>query len=308
MAGGLAALLDDVAALAKITAASVDDVAAGSMKASSKSIGVIIDDAAVTPQYVNGISPKRELNIIAKIAKGSLINKFAIIIPVAMLLTFFAPQVLPYLLLIGGTYLSFEGAEKVLEWFAKKKSVENHQISNDGSEKKIVSSATRTDLILSTEIMLIALSNIDADSWVMRLAMLIVVGLIMTALVYGAVAILIKVDDFGLWLATNQNQGVVAFGKALVKGMPKVFNVISVVGTIAMLWVGGHILAKSSYDAGFHPVYEFFHHVTSHFEQFGGAVVWLVDTSMSAVVGLVIGLIIVGVHHIVHKAIHIIKY
>ena len=305
MAVGLAALLDDIAALAKITAASVDDIATGAIKASSKSVGVIIDDAAVTPQYVTGISPKRELNVIWKIAQGSLVNKFLFIIPIAMVLTFFAPFLLPYLLILGGAYLSFEGAEKVIEWVSKREhSPENHQVSDTVSEKSIVRSATRTDLILSTEIMLIALSNINATEWWKQLGMLIVVGLVMTALVYGTVALLIKVDDVGLWMAKKDSPSMVKTGTALVKGMPYVFKVIGVVGTIAMLWVGGHILVKSVSDAGFHPPYDFFHLVTHSIEHLGSVVVWLTDTTMSAVAGVLIGLVIVGITHLAHKTFH----
>ncbi len=206
MSGGLVALLDDIATLAKVTASSIDDVAANAVKASSKAVGVVIDDTAVTPQYVSGLSPERELPIIAKIARGSLINKLFIILPIALLLTWLAPQVLPFLLVVGGAYLCFEGGEKVLEklgWLPGHH--EDHEergaASAEELEKSIVSSATRTDLILSAEIMLVSMANLSNEHGVMRVAVLIAVAFFMTFFVYGLVALLVKADDFGARLA-----------------------------------------------------------------------------------------------------------
>ncbi len=209
MSGGLVALLDDIATLAKVTASSIDDVAANAVKASSKAVGVVIDDTAVTPQYVSGLSPERELPIIAKIARGSLINKLFIILPIALLLTWLAPQVLPFLLVVGGAYLCFEGGEKVLEklgWLPGHH--EDHEergaASAEELEKSIVSSATRTDLILSAEIMLVSMANLSNEHGVMRVAVLIAVAFFMTFFVYGLVALLVKADaSASTWLAAH---------------------------------------------------------------------------------------------------------
>ena len=196
MSGGLVALLDDIATLAKVTASSVDDVAANAVKASSKAVGVVIDDTAVTPQYVAGLSPDRELPIIGKIARGSLINKLFIILPIALLLTWLAPHFLPFLLVVGGAYLCFEGGEKVLEklgWLPGHH--EDHEEGGAASaeelEKSIVSSATRTDLILSAEIMLVSMAGLSNETGVMRVAVLIAVAFFMTFFVYGLVALLV---------------------------------------------------------------------------------------------------------------------
>lgn len=291
MAAGLFALLDDIAVIAKTAAASIDDVAAGAMKASAKSAGVLIDDAAISPQYVQGLTPARELPVIWKIARGSLLNKFLYIIPAAMLLTWLAPWALPILLIIGGSYLCFEGAEKVAEWVGLVKhyghSAETENAAN--SEKKMVSGAVRTDLILSTEIMLISLANIEATGWIQQLATLAVVGLAMTALVYGVVGILVKMDDFGLLLAKRKLGAVKALGSGIVRVMPGVFQALSIVGTVAMLWVGGHILVTSLHEVGVGFFYDFFHSVTAHVAHLGGAAVWTLDTLMSAIGGVIYG-------------------
>jgi len=278
----------------------VDDILSAALKASAKSAGVVIDDAAVTPQYVQGLSPARELPVVGRIALGSLANKFLIIIPIAMLLTAFAPWVLPWLLIVGGAYLCFEGAEKVLEWFGF-----HHADGEEGGrdEKRLVMGAIRTDLILSTEIMLIGLSNVDPDLdfWV-RLAVLAVIALSMTALVYGAVALLVKIDDIGLKMAKSSSADVRHTGMRIVRSMPAVFRVISVVGTIAMLWVGGHLVLANLGEVGWHPPVEFLHVVEHALEPAGPIVVWLGDTLVSAIAGVVVGLVIVGVVLVIGKA------
>lgn len=245
MAGGLAALLDDVAALAKLAAANVDDVAAAAGRASVKAAGVVVDDAAVTPQYVRNIEPKRELPIIKKIAVGSLRNKLVFILPAALLLSQYLPWMLTPLLMLGGTYLCFEGAEKVIEMFSKKEHAEEETpavVQGEDAEKKIISGAVRTDFILSAEIMVIALNEVASESFWARAAILAVVGIGITLLVYGAVGLLVKMDDIGLVMAQRESAGAQKFGLGLVKAMPVVMKVISVVGTFAMLWVGGHII------------------------------------------------------------------
>lgn len=272
----------------------VDDILSAAMRASAKTAGVVIDDAAVTPQYVQGLSPARELPVVWKIALGSIINKYVIIIPIALLLTAFAPWVLPYLLIIGGCFLCFEGAEKVLEWFGV--SHGEHDSDEPRDEKKLVLGAVRTDLILSTEIMLIALSSLDPglSIW-MTLAALLVIGLAMTLVVYGAVALLVKVDDIGLRFMKSPSRAVRRFGVRVVASMPAVFRVISVIGTVAMLWVGGHLVLQNLEETFWAGPYELVHLVTHAIEAAGPVVVWIVETAMSAVFGLALGLMIVGV-------------
>lgn len=271
----------------------VDDILSAAMKASAKAAGVVIDDAAVTPQYVQGLTPARELPVVGKIALGSLVNKFVIIIPIALLLTAFAPWVLPYLLILGGSYLCFEGAEKVLEWFGVQ-----HGHADEGArdERKLVLGAVRTDLILSTEIMLISLASLDKGLGIWStLAILAVIALVMTVAVYGAVALLVKIDDIGLKMAKNPAQRVRHTGTRIVRSMPAVFRFISVLGTVAMLWVGGHLVLINLGEVGLHAPADVLHAVEHALEPLGGVVVWVVDTLISAVAGLVWGLVIVGV-------------
>lgn len=272
----------------------VDDILTAAVKASAKTAGVVIDDAAVTPQYVQGLTPARELPVVLRIARGSLINKFLIIIPLALLLTAFAPWVLPYLLILGGGFLCYEGAEKVLEWFGFHHHAAEETEVRD--EKKLVSGAVRTDLILSTEIMLIALASLDPDLGIwMTLAALAIIGLGMTALVYGAVALLVKIDDIGLNLMGRETARMRAIGAGIVRSMPAVFRVISIVGTVAMLWVGGHLVIANLAETFWHGPYDLLHVVTHAVEGAGAVIVWLADTAVSAVFGFVLGLIIVGI-------------
>ena len=278
----------------------VDDILTAALKASAKTAGVVIDDAAVTPQYVHGLTPARELHVVWRIALGSLFNKFVIIIPLALLLSAFAPWVLPFLLIIGGTYLCFEGAEKVTEWFGV------HHVVDDTEprdEKKLVFGAIRTDLILSTEIMLIALASLDPDFGIwMTLGALVVIGLGMTVLVYGAVALLVKIDDIGLALMKNPARGVRRTGARIVRSMPAVFRIIGIVGTVAMLWVGGHLVIANLAETLWHGPYDVLHAATHAVESAGPVVVWVTDTAMSAVFGLVLGLIIVGIVFVTSRA------
>lgn len=307
MSGGLVALLDDIATLAKVTASSIDDVAANAVKASSKAVGVVIDDTAVTPQYVSGLSPARELPIIGKIARGSLINKLFIILPIALLLTWLAPQVLPFLLIVGGAYLCFEGGEKVLEklgWLPghHEEHDEGGATSSEELEKGIVASATRTDLILSAEIMLVSMAGLGGETGVMRVAVLIGVAFFMTFFVYGLVALLVKADDFGARLARgaldpkdNRPGPVDNVGRTIVRVMPHVFSVIGVVGTVAMLWVGGHLVIANLAEVGvpvFHHILEVAEHAVSGA---GGFVTWLVETLLSGIFGVVLGAVIAWV-------------
>ncbi|PXA67167.1 DUF808 domain-containing protein [Cryobacterium arcticum] len=269
----------------------VDDILTAALKASAKTAGVVIDDAAVTPQYVQGLSPARELYVVWRIALGSLFNKFIIIIPLALLLSAFAPWVLPFLLILGGTYLCFEGAEKVTEWFGLHHAAEETEARDEG---KLIFGAIRTDLILSTEIMLIALASLDPDFGIwMTLGALVVIGLGMTALVYGAVALLVKIDDMGLALMKNPVRRVRRTGARIVRAMPAVFRLIGIIGTVAMLWVGGHLVIANLAETFWHGPYDLLHVVTHAIEAAGPVVVWIADTAMSAVFGLVLGLIVV---------------
>ena len=271
----------------------VDDILAAALKASAKTAGVVIDDAAVTPQYVQGLAPARELPVVGRIALGSLFNKFVIIIPLALLLTAFAPGVLPWLLLLGGTYLCFEGAEKVTEWFGV-----HHEGGSDEAvtEPKLVFGAIRTDLILSTEIMLIALAGLDPDLGLWpTLGALIVIGLVMTAVVYGAVALLVKVDDIGLQMMKNSVRRTRRIGARIVRAMPMVFRVISVIGTVAMLWVGGHLVIANLAETIWHGPYDLLHGIEHALDAAGPVVVWIADTAVSAVAGLVLGMVVVGI-------------
>jgi predicted DNA repair protein MutK len=271
----------------------VDDILTVAIKASAKTAGVVIDDAAVTPQYVQGLSPARELRVVLQIALGSLFNKFIIIIPLALLLSAFAPWVLPWLLIIGGTYLCFEGAEKVTEWFGVHHGTEATEARD---ERKLVFGAIRTDLILSTEIMLISLASIDPDFGIwMTLGALAVIGLGMTILVYGVVALLVKIDDVGLALMKHSVRKVRRTGARIVRAMPAVFRVISVVGTVAMLWVGGHLVIANLAETFWQGPYDLLHTVTHAIEGAGPVIVWVTDTAISAVVGLALGLVIIGI-------------
>ena len=302
MAGGLVALLDDVAALVKLAAASVDDVGAAAARASVKATGVVVDDTAVTPRYVQGLEPERELPIIKRIALGSLRNKLFIILPVIMLLSQFVPWLLTPILMIGGAYLAYEGAEKVWELVSG-----HHDEATDASEvdeDSVVSGAVRTDFILSAEIMVIALNEVDTEPFVSRLVILIVVALLITGLVYGVVGLIVKMDDVGLNLAQRESGTAQKVGRALVKGMPKLLQLLSTVGIVAMLWVGGHILLVGLDELGWHWLYAQVHHLedaVGGVAGLGGLLAWLVNTIASAILGLVVGAIIVAVMHFIPR-------
>ena len=302
MAAGLFGLLDDVAALAKLAAASVDDVGAAAARAGVKSAGVVVDDTAVTPQYVHGVAAKRELPIIRRIAVGSLRNKLLIILPAVLLLSQFLPFLITPLLMVGATYLCFEGAEKL--WGA----LRGHEKAGPGTaagpedEEKVVSGAIRTDFILSTEIMVIALNEVTDEPFLARAAILLVVAIGITLLVYGVVALIVKMDDVGLHLSERSARGVSAFGRGLVKAMPVLLKVLSVVGVAAMLWVGGHILLVGVDELGWHAPYDLVHHleeaVHDAVSTLAGVLAWLVNTAASALLGLLVGGVAVAVWHV----------
>jgi hypothetical protein len=291
------ALFDDVALLARAAAASVDDVGAAAAKAGVKAAGVVVDDTAVTPQYVRGLSADRELPIIRKIALGSLRNKLLVILPAILLLSQFLPWLLTPILMVGGAYLCYEGAEKI--WHRLRPSHDEHATVEEAQpdEATLVRGAVRTDFILSAEIMVISLNEVASEGFWSRAAILVVVGLLITILVYGVVALIVKMDDAGLRLAQTGKKGVAGFGRGLVKGMPKLLSALTVIGTVAMLWVGGHILLVGADELGLHAPYEALHHVEEAVHEatgaLGGVLAWLVDTAASAVVGLLVGALVV---------------
>lgn len=304
MPSGLMALIDDVAGIAKLAAASIDDIGAASGKAAGKATGIVIDDAAVTPKYVTGLSPSRELPIIGKIAVGSIRNKMLLILPVALLLTAFAPWAITPLLMFGGAYLCFEGAEKVMEMFAGHEA-DKAPVSDDPAhlEAATISGAVRTDLILSGEIMTIALADVTDAPLATQAGVLIVVGLAMTVAVYGAVGLLVKLDDIGLHMAERKSKSSRAIGRGLVKAMPGVFSGLSVIGTVAMLWVGGGILMHGSHTLGLawpaEPIEHLAHAAGALAGPLGGAVSWTTTALLSGLLGLLIGgVLAVLVHQI----------
>ena len=303
MSAGLAALLDDVAVLARAAAASVDDVAAGAGRASMKAAGVIVDDAAVTPRYVQGFRPERELPMIKRIAVGSLRNKLLLILPAALLLSELLPWLLTPILMIGGTYLCYEGAEKLWEMVSPHPPHAEATASAQGPEDEdaLVGGAIRTDFILSAEIMVIALDEVAEEPLLSRALILVAVALAITAGVYGAVGLIVKMDDIGLRLAQTREGQAASFGRGLVRGMPVVLSVLSKVGIAAMLWVGGHILLVGLDELGVSVLYDAVHHLEEDVDDALGAVggvgAWLTNTAASAVLGLVVGAIVVAVMH-----------
>ena len=301
MSAGLAALLDDVAVLARAAAASVDDVAAGASRASVKAAGVIVDDAAVTPRYVQGFAPERELPMIRRIAAGSLRNKLLFILPAALALSELLPWLLTPILMLGGTYLCYEGAEKIWEKLDPHHHDAETPVSAQGPEHedKLVGGAIRTDFILSAEIMVISLNEVADEPLLSRAIILLVVALAITAVVYGAVALIVKMDDAGLRLAQRGDGAAASFGRGLVRAMPVVLSVLSTVGIAAMLWVGGHILLVGLDELGLSFLYDAVHHLEEDVEHALGAVgaigAWLTNTAASAVLGLLVGAIVVAV-------------
>lgn len=306
MSAGLAALLDDISVLARAAAASVDDVAAGAGRASVKAAGVIVDDAAVTPRYVQGFTPERELPMIRRIALGSVRNKLLFILPVVLLLSEFVDWLLTPILMIGGAYLCFEGAEKLWEAVGPhrhhaKQATRAHDPAN---EDALVGGAIRTDFILSAEIMVISLNEVTDEPFLARALILVVVAFLITAVVYGAVALIVKMDDVGLRLARDGSGAAASFGTGLVRAMPVVLKVLSTVGIAAMLWVGGHILLVGLKDLGWTWLYDQVHHVEEDVHDalgaLGGVGGWLTNTAASAVLGVLVGAVIVAVVLRVH--------
>jgi len=302
MPSGLIALLDDVATIAKLAAASLDDIGAATAKAGVKAAGVVIDDTAVTPRYVVGLAPQRELPIIGKIALGSLRNKLLILLPVALLLTAFAPWLVTPLLMIGGAYLAFEATEKITELLLHDHHHEEDLVDAMADpadlEAMQVKGAIRTDFILSAEIMAIALASLGKLSLAMTAAALVAVSLAITAGVYGVVAVIVKLDDIGLHLAERRNGAVRAVGNGLVHFVPKLLTALSGIGTAAMLWVGGGIIVHGLEELHFavvipHTLHDWAVAAGDRAGAFGGLAEWLVTALGGAVAGLVVGGVIV---------------
>jgi hypothetical protein len=300
---GLLALLDDVAAIAKVAAASVDDIAAAAAKAGAKAAGVVIDDAAVTPKYVHGFQADRELPIIWRIALGSVKNKLVILLPGLLALNYFLPVAITPLLMLGGAYLCFEGAEKVFHALFPHgdEAVEEDFDTRDPAhlEEEKVAGAIKTDFILSAEIMTIALATVESPSFWMQAVTLAVVGVAITAAVYGAVALIVKMDDIGLHMAANRRTAAArAFGRGLVVGMPKLMALLSTVGTAAMLWVGGSIVLHGLEVTHLWAwPYETIHHLAEQaahaMPAAQGFVQWAVQASIDGVLGLGLGILLI---------------
>jgi predicted DNA repair protein MutK len=304
MPSGLIALLDDVAAIAKLAAASLDDVGAAAGKAGAKAAGVVIDDTAVTPRYVVGLAPERELPIIGKIAWGSIKNKLLILLPVALLLTAFAPFLVTFLLMIGGAYLAFEATEKILEKLLQEHEHEEQLVDAMGDphelEKLQVKGAIRTDFILSAEIMAIALAQLEQLSLAETALALVGVALAITAGVYGVVALIVKLDDIGLHLAMRRSLAARRFGNALVHAVPKMLTSLSAIGTAAMLWVGGGIIVHGLEDVPVahglpEAIFAIAHRAGDAAGIFSGIATWAVKALAGALVGLIVGGVIATV-------------
>ncbi len=300
MAGGLVGLLDDVAALAKLAAASIDDVGAAAGRASAKAAGVVVDDTAVTPAYVQGLAADRELPIIKKIALGSLRNKLLIILPIALVLSSVAPTLVEVILMLGGTYLCFEGVEKIYHKLKGDDHDHDVPVAMQGpeAEAKTISGAIRTDLILSAEIMVIALKEVIDENFVARAIIMVVVALLITIIVYGVVGLIVKMDDIGLSLAGRDSRASQRLGRSMVAGMPVLLKWLSIIGTAAMLWVGGHIILVGSDELGWHGPYDIVHDLEGSVHDvggIGGVLGWLVNTSISAFIGILIGAIVVAI-------------
>ncbi|MBF5078747.1 DUF808 domain-containing protein [Paracoccus sp. NBH48] len=302
---GLIALLDDVAAISKVAAASIDDVAGQAAKAGAKAAGAVIDDAAVTPKYVHGFDASREIPIVWKIARGSLFNKLVILLPVALLLSAFAPWAIPPLLMLGGAYLCYEGAHKVAHLFHKTDTHDSEKHTHpdtDGAalEEARVAGAIKTDFILSAEIMTIALSTIPTDdSLLMKAVILALVAVAITVAVYGFVALVVKADDVGVHLAQRRTGAVAVLGRGIVKVMPGFMKTLTVVGTAAMIWVGGQIivhgLEQLGWGAPYHLIHDWAEAAAAAVPAAPGVVAWVVTAFCDGVIGLILGLALLPV-------------
>lgn len=304
MPSGLFALLDDVATIAKVAAASIDDIGAAASKAGVKAAGVVVDDTAVTPRYLTGFTPDRELPIIWRIAKGSMKNKLIFILPALLLLSALAQWAITPLLMLGGAYLCFEGAEKV--WHSL--TADKHSLAEDAAlvadtnhEEAMVAGAIRTDFILSAEIMVIALNEVLDQGLGLRAATLAVVAIAITVAVYGVVGLIVKMDDIGLHMAKGASKLGRAVGQGLVSFMPKLLAALAVIGTAAMLWVGGQIVLHGldEYHIGGlgHWLHDAAHAVAGGLPG-AGVWEWMINAAGAGIFGLALGALIVAVMHL----------
>jgi predicted DNA repair protein MutK len=247
--GYIGALADDLSAVAtKVAAGSLDDIASQTGKSLSKTAGILIDDTATIPQYVSNTAAKRELPVIWKITKKSLRNK-ALMIPIAVLITYFAPWIMAPILVVGGSYLAYEGTESLGEKLGilkEHKHSHEHSIpdTNDltAAEDATVASAVRTDTILSIEIIALTIASVTTESLSTQFGVLIAIALIATFSVYGIVGMIIKMDDVGFYLKDKENSFYQKIGNLLISGMPKVLKALGWIGMVAMLMVGGGII------------------------------------------------------------------
>jgi hypothetical protein len=301
---GLLALLDDVAAIAKVAAASLDDVASQAVKAGAKAAAVVVDDTAVTPRYVVGFAAERELPIVGRIALGSLRNKLLILLPCTLALSYFLPWAIAPLLMFGGAYLCYEGTEKVFEAIIPHRA-HAHEVKPDAAalnphslEEEKVAGAIKTDFILSAEIMAITLAAVPDAGILMQALVLALVGIVITVAVYGVVALIVKADDAGVALARNDGGSMTdglwrAIGRALVVGMPGFLILLGAVGTAAMIWVGGGIIVHGLEAYGMNSVghaIDSAAEATAHALPFAaGAAKWIVASFLSGMVGLLVG-------------------
>ncbi|MBO9558987.1 MAG: DUF808 domain-containing protein [Caulobacter sp.] len=313
MPSGLAALLDDIAGITKLAAASLDDVGAAAGKAGVKAAGVVVDDTAVTPGYAMGFTPERELPIVWKIAVGSFRNKLLFLLPGALILSAFAPWAVTPILMVGGAYLAFEATEKIIEAFVEHEvagdEVEDFALSSAELETQKVNGAIRTDLILSGEIMAIALADVADKPLAIQAAALAIIGVLLTVAVYGVVGLIVKMDDIGLHLAKGRSKALQGLGRGLVKAMPVTMEALTVIGTAAMLWVGGGIIVHGLEHFHLTPVphwVEGASHWAAQVPVVGAVTGWLAMAAGSAVVGLIVGGVIVGAVHLIpsKKAAH----
>ena len=300
MASGFFALLDDIVTLTKLAAGSLDDVATQALAAGKKTAGIVIDDTAVTPRYVVGSAAQRELPIIAKIAWGSLKNKTLYLLPGALALSALAPWAITPLLMVGGAFLCFEGYEKVhhlLHPAPAPATEATATASGPVDESKTVANAIRTDFILSAEIMALTLASVTAPSLVGKALVMGLVGVLVTAGVYGVVALIVKADDAGLYLARVGRLAVTrSLGAGIVRAMPVLLKTLSFVGMLAMLWVGGGIILHGLEGYGLgalpHAIHAFASRAGAPLGPASGVVTWLIDATAAGVLGLAIGWVV----------------
>ncbi|QJX48260.1 DUF808 domain-containing protein [Hymenobacter taeanensis] len=301
MPSGFFALLDDVSALVKASAASLDDVPTQIAKTTGKVSGIVIDDTAVTPKYVVGLDPSRELSIIFQIAKKSLLNKLLILSPAALGLGYFAPWAITPILMLGGAYLCFEGYEKVHSLFSKHPHVADEKeipaITPEELEQERIAGAVRTDIILSAEIMAIAYSQVTGQPIVNQILVMLAVAVVITVGVYGFVGLIVKMDDIGVHLAQGDYSAAIqGFGRGMVRFMPHFLRILGYVGTAAMLWVGAEIIAHGI------PYTSHLLHELEHALATVPLVAWLAKALACGIAGLILGFLVDKVVSLVKKA------